>query len=128
MATTPSMTFRTILEQVNDVGESAAKDVDELLALSGIENWTAGQRLVLAAAAADQAVTFTDAVALFIFSHDEPFKLRLASGGTLLANLRCFLLVGDTTTTAVHSTSVLLTGNGVSPASLEIWKVEKVST
>lgn len=126
-----TLTCRTVLELVNDSGEPPEKALDTAgidryaLLLSGFTDITPGRRIRLAAAAADQALTFTSAIAILIVSHDYPFSLRLAAGQTLLANLRQFLVFCDDTADAAAVTSVLLTGNGDNVADLEVWIVEK---
>lgn len=123
---------RTVIELANDSGEPPEKSLDTAgidryaLLLAGFTDVTPGRRIRLAAAAADQALTFTAAVAIVIVSHDYPFSLRLAAGETLLGNLREFKVWCDDTADAAAVTSVLLTGNGDNVADLEVWIVEKV--
>lgn len=122
---TKSATLRTLLTAVNDAGEEPEKSLDESFVLASFTDFTPGRRIRLAAAAADQAVTFTDAIALLVVSHDYPFSLRLAAAETLLENLRSFLVWADDEDSGVHQTSVLLTGNGTNVADLEVWIIEK---
>lgn len=123
---TKSVEIRTILKARNDTGETPEKEFDETLTLSGFSDHTPGRRLTLAAAASDTAFTFTAGAALLIYSHDNTFKLRLGAGETLLSNMRQFgpIVVNAATNNAL-STSVLLSGNGTTPADLEIWVFEK---
>ena len=121
---TPSASLSLVLSQINDVGESPAKTLSEVLALSGFTDITPGRRILLAAAAADQAVTFTDAIGILIFSHDYPFSLRVTAGQTLLEGLRCFLVWAHAEDVGIHQTSVLLTGGGTYPSDLEVWTIE----
>ena len=122
---TKSASLRLGLEALNDVGEAPEKGVDETLDLSGYTDLTPGRRIALDPAAVDQAVTFTDAIAILIVSHDYPFSLRLVAGQALLANLRVFLVWADDELDDAHSTSVLLTGNTLNVADLEVWILEK---
>ena len=128
---TKEAALRIVLQHLNDTGESPEKalDTDIIdqagLVLSEYTDLTPGRRVLLAAAAADQAITFTNAIALVIVSHDNAFKLRLAAGETLLTNLRAFVVWADDEDDAVKATSVLLTGNGVTTADLELWIIEK---
>lgn len=123
---TKNMSLRTILTYLDDIGATDRSPFDETLTLSGYSDATPGRRLTLAAAASDQAVTFTSGALVFIFSHDNTFKVRLASGETLMSNLRQFgpVMVNVATNNAL-STSILLTGNGTTTADLEIHIIEK---
>jgi len=122
---TKNLTLRTIISAANDLGEQPAKELDESLTVDGFTQWRV-EYVQLAAAGADVAVAFTAAVALFVFSHDNPFSLRLAAGETLMGNLRQFgpIMCDDEDDEAL-TTSVLLTGNGVTPSDIEVWIVEK---
>lgn len=128
---TMNAALRIVTEHMNDTGDSAAKSLDSDqvnrggLTLSGYEDATPGRRIRLGTAAADQALSFTDAIAIVIVSHDYPFSLRLAAGETLLTNLRAFVVWADDTDDGVHQTSCLLTGNGTYAADLEVWIIEK---
>ena len=82
------------------------------------------ETIFLAPAAADQAHTFTAASALVLVS-DQPFSLRLASGESLLTNLRMFVLWADDSANAAHSTRVLLTGNGDNTAKIKVLTIEQ---
>lgn len=124
---TLSTAMRFVLEQYNDTGESPAKDFDERLQLAAFTDHTPGRRLQLQADDEDRPFTFTNAVALLIFSHDEPFALRLAADETLMSGLRMFVVWGDAVDGEVVSTSVLLTGNGETDSDLEIWIIEKTT-
>ena len=122
---TKSATLRLLLSVINDVGDQPEKEFDESLVLDSFATFTPGGRLLLAAAGADVAVTFTDAIGLLIFSHDNAFSLRLAAGEALLGNLRCHLFFCDDEIAGAHVTSVLLTGNTVTPSDIEYWIIEK---
>lgn len=123
---TKNISIRTILELRDDTGAVESKGFDETLTLSSFLDVTPGRRITLAAAASDQAVTFTAGAALFIYSHTNSFKLRMASGETLMSNLRQFgPVVSNVATNNSTVTSVLLSGNGSTTADLEIWIVEK---
>lgn len=118
--------LRLIVDSLNASGESPEKTLDEVLDLAGYTGITPGRRLSLAAVAADQAVTFVGAIGLIIISHDNFFKLRLATGETLMTNLRLFVAWASDEDTALASTvNVLLTGNGTTTADIEIWIIEK---
>jgi len=121
---TPAATMRLILEQIADTGESPETTYDESFTLSGFEE-DVTKRILLETADADVAVTFTDAIAVLVFSIDNPFKLRLAGGETLLANLRAFLVWCDDEDDEALSTSVLLTGNGTNQARIRCLILEK---
>lgn len=122
-----SAVLRLLLSSIDDTGYDPSKEADASLTLSGYTDITPGRRLTLAAGASDQALSFTEAVGLVIISHDNPFKLRIAAGETLLTNLRRFVLWCDDEDDGARATSVLLTGNGSTPADLEVWIIEKAS-
>ena len=122
---TKSLSTRTIVTIENDVGDISEKGFDETLSQSGFSDVTPGRRLSLAAAADDQVLSFTAGSYLKIFSHDNGFKIRFASGETLSGLLRSFEIVATNATNGALTTSVLLTGNGSSVSDLEIWIVEK---
>lgn len=128
---TMSAALRIVLQHLNDTGESPEKSIDTDsidqagLTLSDYDALTPGARIKLAPAAADQAVLFTDAIAILIVSRDYSFSLRLAAAETLLENLRAFLVWANDTDTGIHQVSCLLTGNGADTANLEIWIIEK---
>lgn len=123
---TQSLTVRTILEKLDDVGESPSKDFDESLVLSGFEAGVFGQRLKLAPAASDQPLVIpTNALYVLLFSHDYSFKIRLAAGETLLTGLRSFGFTAYDTTVSSGIGTVYLTGNGSNAAHIEIWYAEK---
>lgn len=121
---TKSASLRLILEALNDTGEAAEKELDTTKDLDSYTDITPGRRIALAAAAADQAVAFTDAIGIVLVSHDNPFSLRLAAGETLLEDLTVFVVWGSATDDGVHQTSVLLTGNGDNIADIEVWIIE----
>ncbi len=127
---TMNATLRLVLQHASDTGEAPEKtlDTDGIdrvgLALRDYEDVMPGRRIRLAAAADDQAVTFTNAVGLVIVSHDYPFKLRLAAGETLMENLRAFVVWADDADDGIVQTSCLLTGNGTYAADLEVWIIE----
>lgn len=131
MPATMNAAFRLVLQHMNDTGESPEKtlDTDLLdrsgLVLSGYEDITPGKRIRLTPAAADQAVTFTDALLVAIISRDYPFSWRAGLGETLFENVRFMVVGGYDTTAGVAQTSVLLSGNGTNEADLEIWIIEK---
>lgn len=122
---TKSVSARLILSALNDAGEQSAKDFDESLILSAFTDLTPGRRIQLAAGAVDQAMTFTACIGLLIFSHDTPFKLRLAAAQAQLDNVRSFFVFCDDKDDAAHTTSVLLSGNTVTPSDVEVWVIEK---
>lgn len=105
-------------------GASTSKTLDLALALTGYTDFTV-RRILLAAGAVDQVLAFTGVVALILYSHDNPFKVRLAAGETLAPNTRLVVLYGHDEDEAVCSTSVLLSGNGTTPSSIEAWLVEQ---
>jgi len=120
-----TFTSKTTIEYTNEAGEQPSKEFDEAaLSLASLTGYTV-KKMLLAAAGSDVAISFTSAIGLFIYSHDNPFKLRLAAGETLMANLRKFEILADDTVDGVLATSVLLSGNTVTPSDLEIWIIEK---
>ena len=125
MAATQSFLARLILQHIPDTGSAAEKEFDEELTLSGFDSLTPGQRLKLSNSATDQAVTFTDAIGVWIFSHDNPFDWRLAAGETLVENARLLFMMADDTDDGLHQISILLTGNTANDSNLEIWLIEK---
>lgn len=122
---TQSVIARLILQHVSDTGETPEKEYDEEYTLTGFADITPGRRLKLAAAAADQALTFTDVIGILITSRDNPFDLKVGAGETALTNLRSFFVLAEDTDDGVHQTSVLLSGNGSNESNLEIWLIEK---
>ncbi len=122
----PAVTVRLIVESQQDTGDVADKklDIATILQGTGLTDYTPGRRLKLGAAAADQALTFTAGSLIIIVSRDNPFKVRLAAGGTLTGLLKIFAVVASDDDETALSTSVLLTGNGDTAAELEIWIVE----
>ena len=122
---TKQLTSRQILALADDTGEPSKKDFDETLTQSGFSDLTPGRRIQLAAAASDQALTFTAGSFVKIYSHDNGFKIRLAADETLSGLIRHFCIEAQNATNAALTTSVLLTGNGSTVADLEVWIVEK---
>ena len=51
--------------------------------------------------------------------------MRVASGETLLTNLRAFMVWADDTADGILQTSVLVTGNGATTANLTVVVIEK---
>jgi|DEB0MinimDraft_6_1074348.scaffolds.fasta_scaffold09432_3 hypothetical protein len=121
---TQNAALRIVLELMNDEGSQASQTLDECFTLSGY-TVTRRQVVSLAPAAIDEAVTFTDAIALILVTKDYDFDLRMAAGETLLENLRFFTLWAYDTDEGVHQTSVLLTGNTTNTALVEVWTIEK---
>ena len=128
---TQNAALRIVLQHMADTGESPEQSIDtdkigrSGFTLSGYDDITPGRRLLLAVDADDQALAFDDAIGVLLVSRDYPFSLRLADGETLMTNLRAWLAFADDTDAGVLQTSVLLTGNGVNAANLEIWIIEK---
>lgn len=128
MAEVQSASLRLLLEHINSPGEEASSSFDEALTLkgtSGLQDVTAKRRMRLPAAASDQALTFTNAAAVILWSHDNGFKVRLGAAETLTGLLRAFVLWAKDEATAAKSTSVLLTADGTNAVDLEIWIIEK---
>lgn len=123
----PSLTVRLIAELIPDTGADPSCELDTgvstPLVLDGFDQWTQ-HRVTVAPGAADQAVTFTAAIAILVFS-DQPISIRLAAAETLVANTRLFAIVADDEVDEVHSTSILLTGNGSTEANVSVWILEK---
>lgn len=127
---TQNAALRLVLQHMNDSGEEPEQELDTDridqagLTLSSYSSFTV-KRIALAAAAADQAVTFTDAIGLIIVSRNYAFSIRLAAAETLVANTRLFVIWADDEDDEALSTSVLLTGNGDNVADIEVWIFEK---
>lgn len=120
----PAASFRIIVEQIADTGESPETSYDETFSLDGFEE-DVSKRILLEAADADVAVTFTAGISVLVFSIDNPFKMRLAGGETLMDNLRLFLVVCDDEDDEALSTSILLTGNGANQSRIRFLVLEK---
>jgi hypothetical protein len=106
--------LRILTELVDAAGlDPCTMDSDEWPGPLSLTRWKVKREetIVVAAAASDQAFTFTAGLLLILLS-DEPFALRLAAGETLLENLRAFVVCGADEDTSSISTSVLLSGNG----------------
>lgn len=123
---TKSASLRLILEYKDDTTESPSKDFDETLTLLDFDDATPGRRKKLTTTASDEALTFTDAIGLIVFSHNYPFSYRLKSAETLIGpTMLAVVGFAPDTTDGFHTTSILLTGNGDNVADLEIWIIEK---
>lgn len=125
---TKKLYYRVIAKTIPDTGREAVGELDtdqeaEPLVLSSFVGWKR-EALRVAAGAVDQAFTFTDAVAMLIFS-DEPFHIRLAAGQKQTTNIRFFGWCANTELLTVNTTSVLISVPGANPANLDILFVEK---
>ncbi len=120
----PSASFRVIVEQSADTGDSPETSYDETFGLDGFKE-DLSKRILLEATGADVPLAFTSAIAILIYSLDNPFSLRLAAGEALLGNLMAFLVVCDDELDAAHVTSVLLTGNGSNQSQIRALVIEK---
>lgn len=124
---TRAASIQAILEFIADVGLSpeCAVDTDESpgpFTLTGWDEKLQGT-VKVGPTALDQALTFTDALAIVLVS-DQPFDMRLAAGETLLTNQRMFIVWADDTDDGVHQTSVLLTGNTIAQAIVSYFIIE----
>jgi len=124
-----SASNRGIVDFLDDAGNKASEslDTDRLtggLVLSGYTAHSVAS-IYLLSGDTDLAVTFTNAIGLLIVSEDNEFSLRLAGGETLLTDIRKLEVWGHVSTKKVASTSVLLTGNGVTPSKLKVYIIEK---
>jgi hypothetical protein len=123
-------TLRIIAEIAQDAGAVPDCTVDTQnpplgpLTLSGFKV-SALETVVLAPAAVDQVLMFTD-VAMLLLLADQPFSLRLAAGETLVPNLRAFVVQTDQIANGALTTGVLLTGNGSNEAVIQVLRIEKV--
>lgn len=129
MAATQSVNFQGILELISDVGESPHCVIDEKLTISGFASVT-HKRFPLGATDVGTAlgIPTTDMVAIVIFSHDEPFKLRLKAAEKQLDNMRFFVAIGDDEVDAMYDGSaddILLDGNGTNQADIEVYLIHK---
>jgi hypothetical protein len=127
---TKSATLRAILELIKDVGETPGCDLDEAISLSGWTNMV-HKEFTLAAAAADVPLGLVnDASLVIIFSHDNPFSVRLESGAKQITSTRIFAFMGDDEAVAAYDTAgpddILLSGNGTNAASIEAFIIETV--
>jgi hypothetical protein len=111
-------------------GCSVDTDADPLgggqLSLEGLDS-ARNETILLASGASEQAVTFTDAVAIILIGSG-PFSLRRATGETPFTNLRTFVVWADDTNDGVATTSVLLDGNGANQVTIQAIVVEKPTT
>lgn len=121
--------LRIMLDFLDDDGQKASESLDTDRLTGGVllAGYTAHdvKSLLLPAAATDQAVTFTDCIGIVIVTEDFEFSARLVAGQQLMANLRCFVAWAHDTAAGIWTTSILLTGNTVTPSDLRIYIIEK---
>ncbi len=126
---TKRATIRVILEVQSDTDEPADCVFDSadlpvaMSILSGFTSWRR-EELLLGASAADQALTFTDAIAILLVS-DTAFDYRHVAAEALQENLRMYLAWADDTADGIHQVSMLLSGNGVTPSQITAYIFEK---
>ena len=121
-------TLRVIAESIPDTGREPVGLIDtddeaSPLVLTGFTGWTR-RSVQIAAAAVDTPITFTQAVALQLFS-DVPVDIRLASGESLVENIRYIGWMGDDEDDGGHGTSILVSVPGASAANLELLYIEQ---
>jgi hypothetical protein len=126
---TRKLTYRVQAKSIPDTGRDPVGELDTdleaaPLILTSFVGWKR-ESLKIAAGTADQAFTFTDAVAMLVFA-DVPIQVRLAAGEAQPSNLRFFGWCADDAETSCHTTSILLSVPGADPANVEILFVEKV--
>ena len=128
---TKALVVRVILEQIDDEGDTPQKVFDKRFTLSGFTTCKPGERVRIATDAADQALAHSTPAMVMLASHDYPFDARLASGETLLTDLRLLLAIGHQSTTTMNdvlaTASVLVTGNGEDAVDLEHWTVKQAT-
>lgn len=82
------------------------------------------QRLLLPAAADDQALALGATAAFILWSrNDAAFSVRYADGETLIGPSICHIVCAKRTSAQVFSGSLLLTGNGAEVADIEVWNI-----
>jgi len=126
MAATPTFSARLILEQADDTGQEASKDLDKSFPLSGLETFTCAQRIKLGASST-YTISVTDYAALVVVSHDKSFKVRIKAAEHQIVQTMLFALASEGITKGISTEDVILEGNGSNEANLEIWVVEKTT-
>lgn len=119
--------LRLIAELVRVSGEAPRDTEDLTVEIDGfkIQN---RKTVTLAPADTDTLISFTDASAILVLTHDAyPFRLRLADGETLIDNLFVFVAGGNDKSKSALSDGVLLSGNTTNTVQVEIWVIEKVA-
>lgn len=121
--------YRVVAQTIPDTGRQPVAELDtdeepDPLVLLSFKGWKR-ESIQVPSLAVDQAFTFTDAVAMVIFS-DEPFHIRLVAGQQQITNLRSISWCADASNLACKGTSVLISVPGANPANLDILFVEKV--
>lgn len=125
---TPKLLYHVAAEYIPDTGRDPVDEIDtdteiNPLILTGFKECRKAN-MQIPSLAVDTAFTFTDAVALLIFS-DVPIHVRLVAAQTQVQNVRFFGWCADKETLTVKTTSVLISVPGVLPANLRILYVEK---
>jgi len=124
----PTLLSSLHIDQTNESGEVPALTADIKTLYADLVNFKLRDRITLAATDADTPVLFTAPCYVLFRSVAGQFRLRLASGGTLLGPLNLFVVGAKNSTLSVTpTTSFLLSGDGSNQAIVEIWIVEKVS-
>jgi len=124
-----SASLQLVAKFVEDAGQDDDKRLDVAsIALSSLRGLTV-KRLRLSSTDTDIALAASQPnVAVIVFSHDNPFKLRIAANETQLDNIRFYCHWSDDETTQVHAgTGLLVDGNGDTNSDLEVWVIDLVS-
>ena len=94
------------------------------LVLTGFQTWR-HERVIVPPSTADQAFTFTNAIALVLFA-SAPIGVRLVAAQALLPNLRFYGWCADDSAESVHATSILLTNASTTESSyIDVLIIEK---
>ncbi len=127
---TRSAILRILAQIVEDTGNEAGVDLDSdamggipSLLLTGIEEDDI-KTIRLGPNATNQAVAWTDAVMVLLFS-DIAIDLRLAGGESLVENVRFFGFCTADLDDGAHQSGILLSGRGDATATVKILIVEQ---
>lgn len=119
--------FRVEIREDSGQAPTYAFDTDAILGGLLLSGWKVKHidEIMLAASAVDQVVPFTDAICILLMTADNEFSLRLVAAQAQLTNQRVFFSLAHDTLQGVHTTSVLLSGNGTTPSQIYAIILEK---
>lgn len=127
---TPTFNLRITASLSEDLGAEPVIAIDTAvlmplgLGLGGFPGWR-HQRVQVPAAAVDQAITFTDAVLLLVFS-DQPISIKTKTGETAALNQVFHGWCAKDATHAVSPAAGILVSNpGASVANVDVLVIEK---